>query len=164
MSKEEEMKQAKKWLGENADAVAKWAVEITEELTHSGAFYTKEELYTALTDSLPLLTPERTGIPDLSAVPEGRIARRMIVANTAAAVMKNSLSRDFETPQGVQTRYTTDSLLQAEQTIFTQAAEMTAKPTDGQPYADLNDIKKTVDQMADVIVVGSNYTFDMPAE
>lgn len=164
MSREEEMKQAKKWLCENAAAVARWAVQTTEDLTLSGSFYTKEDLYAALEDSLPLLTAERTGTADLSNLPEGAVARRMIVANTADAVMKNSLSREFDTPQGTQTRYTTDKLLLAEQTIFAQAAEMAAKPTDGQPYADLNDIRKTVAQMVDVIDIGANHAFDMPPE
>lgn len=158
------MKQAKKWLCENAAAVARWAVQTTEDLTLSGSFYTKEDLYAALEDSLPLLTAERTGTADLSNLPEGAVARRMIVANTADAVMKNSLSREFDTPQGTQTRYTTDKLLLAEQTIFAQAAEMAAKPTDGQPYADLNDIRKTVAQMVDVIDIGANHAFDMPPE
>lgn len=158
------MKQAKKWLCENAAAVARWAVQITEDLTLSGSFYTKEDLYAALEDSLPLLTAERTGTADLSNLPEGAVARRMIVANTADTVMKNSLSREFDTPQGTQTRYTTDKLLLAEQTIFAQAAEMAAKPTDGQPYADLNDIRKTVAQMVEVIDIGANHAFDMPPE
>lgn len=57
MSAEEEMKQARKWLCENAAAVAKWAVQTTEDLTLSGSFYTKEQLYAALEDSLPLLSP-----------------------------------------------------------------------------------------------------------
>lgn len=47
------MKQAKKWLCENAAAVARWAVQTTEDLTLSGSFYTKEQLYAALEDSLP---------------------------------------------------------------------------------------------------------------
>lgn len=78
--------------------------------------------------------------------------------------IENSLSREFETPQGTETRYTTDGLLRAEQTIFSQAAEMTAKPTGGQPYADLSDIRKTVAQMAAVIDIGANHAFDMPPE
>ena len=164
MSREDEMKQAKKWLCENAAAVARWAVQTTEDLTLSGSFYTKEQLYAALEDSLPFLTAGRTGMTDLSNLPEGSIARRMIVANTADTVLKNSLSREFETPQGTETRYTTDGLLRAEQTIFSQAAEMTAKPTGGQPYADLSDIRKTVAQMAAVIDIGANHAFDMPPE
>lgn len=164
MSREDEMKQAKKWLCENAAAVARWAVQTTEDLTLSGSFYTKEQLYAALEDSLPFLTAGRTGMTDLSNLPEGSVARRMIVANTADTVLKNSLSREFETPQGTEIRYTTDKLLRAEQTIFTQAAEMAAKPTDGQPYADLSDIRKTVAQMAAVIDIGANHAFDMPPE
>lgn len=164
MSAEEEMKQARKWLCENAAAVAKWAVQTTEDLTLSGSFYTKEQLYAALEDSLPLLSAGRTDMPDLSNLPEGPVARRMIVAHTADAVMKNSVSREFDTPQGTQTRYTTDELLRAEQTIFTQAAEMAAKPADGQPYADLNDIRQTVALMAGVIDIGANHAFDMPPE
>lgn len=164
MSKEEEMKQAKKWLYENADAVAGWAVQTTRDLTLSGSFYTSDQLYTALEDTLPMLTPERTGMDGLSELPESAVARRMIVANTAEAVMRHSLSREFDTPRGKQTRYTTDELLEAEQTIFKQAAEMAAKPVDGQPYADPAEIKEAVAQMVGVFNAGSGRAFDMPAE
>ena len=164
MSKENEMKQAKAWLYENADTVARWAVQTTAELTLSGAFYTEDQLYMALQDSLPLLSQSRTGEKNLTPLPESETARRMIVANTAQAVLKNSLSRDFETSRGTEKRYTTDELLLAEQTIFVQAAELTAQPTNDQPYGDVGEIKKTVKQLTDVIDVGANHAFDMPAE
>ena len=141
MDKENEMKQAKAWLYENADAVAQWAVQTTADLTRSGAFYTEDQLYTALEDTLPLLSQRHTGL-NFSALPESETAKHMIVANTTQAVIKNSLSRDFETFHGVETRYTTDELLAAEQQIFVQAAELTAKPTNGQPYADVKEIKE----------------------
>ena len=140
MNKEQKMKQARQWLYENADAVAQWAVQITKELTVSGAFYSKEQLYTALTDTLPLLTPQRTGRDDLTPLPQSEVARRMIVANTASAVMEHSVSREFETQKGVEIRYTTDELLEAEQAIFKNAVAMQAKPADNQPFADVNDI------------------------
>lgn len=163
MDKENEMKQAKAWLYENADAVAQWAVQTTADLTRSGAFYTEDQLYTALEDTLPLLSQRHTGL-NFSALPESETAKHMIVANTTQAVIKNSLSRDFETFHGVETRYTTDELLAAEQQIFVQAAELTAKPTNGQPYADVKEIKEAVGQLVNIVDVGANHAFDMPPE
>lgn len=163
MDKESEMKQAKAWLYENADAVARWAAQTTADLTLSGAFYSEDQLYTALEDSLPLLSQQRTGMK-VSALPESETARRMIVANTTQAVIKNSLSRDFETSRGVEKRYTTDELLAAEQTIFVQSAALTSKPTDGQPYADVKQIRETVRQLVDIVDIGANHAFDMPPE
>lgn len=163
MDKESEMNQAKAWLYENADAVARWAAQTTADLTLSGAFYSEDQLYTALEDSLPLLSQQRTGMK-VSALPESETARRMIVANTTQAVIKNSLSRDFETSRGVEKRYTTDELLAAEQTIFVQSAALTSKPTDGQPYADVKQIRETVRQLVDIVDIGANHAFDMPPE
>ncbi len=162
MNKEQEMKQARQWLYENADAVAQWAVQITKELTVSGAFYFKEQLYTALTDTLPLLTPQRTGRDDLTPLPQSEVARRMIVANTASAVMEHSVSREFETQKGVEIRYTTDELLEAEQAIFKNAVAMQAKPADNQPFADVNDIHRMSDHLADIVINGAK--LDMPKE
>lgn len=163
MDKESEMKQAKAWLYENADAVARWAAQATADLTLSGAFYSEDQLYTALEDSLPLLSQQRTAM-NVSALPESETARRMIVANTTQAVIRNSLSRDFETLHGVEKRYTTDELLAAEQTIFIQSAALISKPTDGQPYADVKQIRETVQQLVNIVDIGANHAFDMPPE
>ena len=164
MSRQAEMKQAKKWLYDNAEFAAQWAIQTAQDLTVSGAFYTKEQLYGALEDTLMLLTPERTGRQDITPLPQSDFARRMIVANVAYAVTRNSISRDFETPHGMETRYTTDELLQAEQTIFKQATEMAATSSEGQPYTDLGKIKSAVAEMVHVIDIGVNYAYDMPSD
>lgn len=161
MSKEQEEKLALQWMYENADALGQWSTQITNELTKTGSFYSQEDLRTALEDSVPCLTPERTGIQHFPPAPQGRYAQAVIIDAMAAAVTGNSLSREFTTEKGVETRYTTDALLEAEQTIFKEAVAMTCSETGGQPYGNKEDVRDVLNSLGQVIYEASDHAYDL---
>lgn len=164
MSKAQEEEFALQWMYENADALGKWSTQITDELTKTGAFYSQEDLRTALEDSMPYLTPEHTGLENMAPVPQGRYAQAAVVEAMVSAVTGNSLAREFETEKGTEIRYTTDALLKAEQTIFKEAVAMTCSATDGQPYGNKKDVCDVLDSLGQVIYEASDHAYDLNPE
>lgn len=161
MSKAQEEELALQWMHENAEAMGKWSTQITDELTKTGSFYSQEDLRTALEDTLPCLTPEQTGVEHLPPAPEGRYARAAVVNAMVAAVTQNSISREFETQNGTEVRYTTDALLRAEQTIFKEASAMTSSSTDGQPYADKEKVNEVLEALGRTVYEASDHAYDL---
>lgn len=152
-----------KWLYRNRDFAEKLSQNVTEALTSSGEFFSKENLTEALTGAIQCMTPKNTGlsekeIQELSSDPKKAEAVVSKLTHLICETSPSSLDKNGKTV------YTTQEIVDAERNILIQAKEMAERSTGGQPFANAAGVRDAVNELDQITQIASNGKFVMQDE
>ena len=151
--------EAKKWLYKHSAFAEKWAENVTDQLTLSSEFFSRDVLESTLSDTADVMTPENTGLAkaEIEELKSLKPRERAFVVSALSDLICES-SPSVKDKKG-RTVYTTREIVDAERNILIQAQKLANKSTDGQPFANVGDIRTAVDEVDSVLCEGSGGKF-----